>query len=107
MAARAEQPPRHLRCRSERGARAPCEISDAPYRIRDGCSVPASLRGAIRHGGCSGRRAARISRAHFSEGVVGKLTEKLKAVAAAVAAIEKQFGKGSVMQLGQGTEVQP
>jgi len=31
---------------------------------------------------------------------MGKLTEKLKAVAAAVAAIEKQFGKGAVMQLG-------
>jgi recombination protein RecA len=31
---------------------------------------------------------------------MGKLSEKLKAVAAAVAAIEKQFGKGAVMQLG-------
>ncbi len=31
---------------------------------------------------------------------MGKLTEKLKAVAAAVAAIEKQFGKGAVMSLG-------
>ncbi len=31
---------------------------------------------------------------------MGRLTEKLKAVAAAVAAIEKQFGKGAVMQLG-------
>ena len=31
---------------------------------------------------------------------MGKMTEKLKAVAAAVASIEKQFGKGSVMQLG-------
>ncbi len=31
---------------------------------------------------------------------MSKLSEKLKAVAAAVAAIEKQFGKGAVMQLG-------
>ena len=31
---------------------------------------------------------------------MNKMTEKLKAVAAAVAAIEKQFGKGAVMQLG-------
>ncbi|MFP2905033.1 recombinase RecA [Pyxidicoccus sp. 3LFB2] len=31
---------------------------------------------------------------------MSKLTEKLKAVAAAVAAIEKQFGRGSVMTLG-------
>src|ERR1700682_5536038 len=31
---------------------------------------------------------------------MGKRTEKRKAVAAAVAAIEKQFGKGAVMQLG-------
>ena len=31
---------------------------------------------------------------------MSKLTEKLKAVAAAVAAIEKQFGKGAVMPLG-------
>jgi recombination protein RecA len=36
---------------------------------------------------------------------MGKLTEKLKAVAAAVAAIEKQFGKGAVMQLGGETDV--
>lgn len=36
---------------------------------------------------------------------MSKLTEKLKAVAAAVAAIEKQFGKGAVMQLGgEGTD---
>jgi recombination protein RecA len=38
---------------------------------------------------------------------MGKLTEKLKAVAAAVAAIEKQFGKGAVMQLGGETSTQP
>ena len=31
---------------------------------------------------------------------MGKVSEKLKAVAAAVAAIEKQFGKGAIMQLG-------
>src|SRR3954468_19599836 len=31
---------------------------------------------------------------------MNKITEKLKAVAIAVAAIEKQFGKGAVMQLG-------
>jgi recombination protein RecA len=31
---------------------------------------------------------------------MSKLTEKLKAVAAAIVAIEKQFGKGSVMRLG-------
>jgi recombination protein RecA len=37
---------------------------------------------------------------------VSKLTEKLKAVAAAVAAIERQFGKGSVMQLGGENETQ-
>jgi recombination protein RecA len=48
-----------------------------------------------------------LSRAHNGGAMVGKLTEKLKAVAAAVAVIEKQFGKGAVMQLGQGTDVQP
>jgi recombination protein RecA len=37
---------------------------------------------------------------------VSKLTEKLKAVAAAVAAIERQFGKGAVMQLGGESETQ-
>jgi recombination protein RecA len=36
-----------------------------------------------------------------------KLNEKLKAVAAAVAAIEKQFGRGAVMQMGEAQEVQP
>jgi recombination protein RecA len=35
------------------------------------------------------------------------LNEKLKAVAAAVAAIEKQFGKGAIMQLGRDGEVAP
>jgi recombination protein RecA len=38
---------------------------------------------------------------------VGKVNEKLKAVAAAVAAIEKQFGKGAIMQLGREGEVAP
>ncbi len=38
---------------------------------------------------------------------MGKLNEKLKAVAAAVAAIEKQFGRGAVMQMGESQEVQP
>jgi recombination protein RecA len=38
---------------------------------------------------------------------VGKVNEKLKAVAAAVAAIEKQFGKGAIMQLGRDGEVAP
>src|SRR5687767_10145840 len=38
---------------------------------------------------------------------MGKLTEKLKAVAAAVAVIEKQFGKGAVMHLGAEGAAQP
>ncbi|MCC6333915.1 MAG: recombinase RecA [Myxococcales bacterium] len=38
---------------------------------------------------------------------MSKVAEKLKAVAAAVAAIEKQFGRGAVMQLGEASEVQP
>ncbi len=38
---------------------------------------------------------------------MGKLNEKLKAVAAAVAAIEKQFGRGAVMQLGESADIQP
>jgi recombination protein RecA len=51
----------------------------------------------------AGRRARiarRTNQLHKEEQWMGKLTEKLKAVAAAVAAIEKQFGKGAVMQLG-------
>ena len=36
-----------------------------------------------------------------------KWNEKLKAVAVAVAAIEKQFGRGAVMQMGDSTEIQP
>ena len=40
-------------------------------------------------------------------GVMNKVSEKLKAVAAAVAAIEKQFGRGSVMTLGDEGEVAP
>jgi len=38
---------------------------------------------------------------------MSRMAEKLKAVASAVAAIEKQFGRGAVMQLGDSTEVQP
>ena len=38
---------------------------------------------------------------------MGKVSEKLKAVAAAVAAIEKQFGKGAIMQLGRDGDVAP
>ncbi len=36
---------------------------------------------------------------------MNKVSDKLKAVAAAVAAIEKQFGRGSVMTLGENAEV--
>ncbi len=38
---------------------------------------------------------------------MSKLSDKLKAVAAAIGAIEKQFGKGAVMRLGEDREVQP
>jgi recombination protein RecA len=38
---------------------------------------------------------------------MSKLTEKLKAVAAAIVAIEKQFGRGAVMRLGAEEEQQP
>ena len=38
---------------------------------------------------------------------MSKLSEKVKAIAAAIGAIEKQFGKGAVMRLGEGAEVQP
>jgi recombination protein RecA len=38
---------------------------------------------------------------------VGKITEKLKIIASTVAAIEKQFGRGAVMTLGEFTEVAP
>ncbi len=37
---------------------------------------------------------------------MSKLSDKLKAVAAAIGAIEKQFGKGAVMRLGEGVEPQ-
>ncbi len=39
--------------------------------------------------------------------VMSKINERLKAVAAAVAAIEKQFGKGAVMRMGESSDVQP
>jgi recombination protein RecA len=38
---------------------------------------------------------------------MSKMGEKLKAIAAAVAAIEKQFGRGAVMTMGETREVQP
>ena len=44
--------------------------------------------------GCGTRRS------HFQGGDMSKITEKLKAVCAAIAAIEKQFGKGAIMPLG-------
>ncbi len=36
---------------------------------------------------------------------MGKVGEKLRAIEAAIAAIEKQFGRGAVMQLGEGHEI--
>jgi recombination protein RecA len=38
---------------------------------------------------------------------MSKLTERMKALAAAIGGIEKQFGKGSIMRMGDGIEVQP
>jgi len=38
---------------------------------------------------------------------MGKLAEKMKAIGHAMAAIEKQFGKGSIMRLGDGHEPAP
>jgi recombination protein RecA len=38
---------------------------------------------------------------------MSKLTEKMKALGQAIAGIEKQFGKGSIMRLGDGTEPAP
>ena len=38
---------------------------------------------------------------------MSKLSEKLKAIAAAIGALEKQFGKGAVMRLGAGEMAQP
>ena len=38
---------------------------------------------------------------------MSKLTEKMKALAQALAGIEKQFGKGSIMRLGDGIEPAP
>jgi recombination protein RecA len=38
---------------------------------------------------------------------MGRLAEKMKALAVAVGGIEKQFGKGSIMRLGDEREVQP
>ena len=39
---------------------------------------------------------------------MSKLTERMKAVAAAIGAIEKQFGKGAIMRLGEGDkDIQP
>ena len=38
---------------------------------------------------------------------MSKLSEKLKAIAAAIGAIEKQFGKGAVMRLGEAEMSQP
>ncbi len=38
---------------------------------------------------------------------MGKITEKMKAIGQAIAGIEKRFGKGSVMRLGDGAEPAP
>jgi len=38
---------------------------------------------------------------------MSRLTEKMKALGQAIAGIEKQFGKGSIMRLGDGTEPAP
>ena len=45
--------------------------------------------------------------AGYNGGNVSKLVEKMKALAQAVGAIEKQFGKGSIMRLGEEGESPP
>ena len=49
---------------------------------------------------CGGNGLAQQRAVKGMGGVMSKVSEKLKAVAAAVAAIEKQFGRGSVMTMG-------
>src|SRR5437868_8602954 len=77
-----------------------------PRQAADGpCGTPAFHRSRSRapsRATGSGQLVRRTSQG----GNMSKLSEKVKAVAAAIGAIEKQFGKGAVMRLGEGAEPQ-
>src|SRR5207248_7795239 len=70
-----------------------------PQPQRHGCAD----RAPGRRKPVSGRSARRTTQG----GNMSKLSDKLKAVAAAIGAIEKQFGKGAVMRLGEEGEMPP
>src|SRR5207244_2575772 len=57
--------------------------------------------------GSAASRSGRFARRASQGGNMSKVSEKLKAILAAMGAIEKQFGKGAVMRLGEGEIAQP
>src|SRR5467141_1371575 len=68
-----------------------------------GAGHAASARTRSRGASDSGRAARWTSQG----GDMSRISEKLKAIAAAIGAIEKQFGKGAVMRLGEAEMSQP
>ena len=68
-------------------------------------AVPAAAPG--RTAGRAASRSGRFARRASQGGDMSKVSEKLKAIFAAIGAIEKQYGKGAVMRLGAGEAAQP
>src|SRR5207253_6870242 len=93
------------RRREGRGRRGAAPVSGSPrawragQRAADVAPVGAQRRAEPRPG--------RIARRNSQGGDMSKVSEKLKAILAAIGAIEKQFGKGAVMRLGEGEIAQP
>src|SRR5205823_4819223 len=100
---RAQGRPHHRRPGAEpAGPRAPRQRGrryalPGPARCRTPRRLAADHRASRRAAQISGHCARRASKGRDM-----KLTDKLKAMAAAIGAIEKQFGKGAVMRLGEG-----
>src|SRR5207302_10430268 len=82
-------------------------------RHQRGCRIP--LPRQARHRPRPADRPAESARARNQApsrrtthgGGMSKISEKFKAIAAAIGAIEKQFGKGAVMRLGEDQEMPP
>src|SRR3954467_14323645 len=74
---------------------------------RGGGAARAGVGAGHRPQGGGAKISGRIARRGSQGGSMSKVSEKLKAVAAAIGAIEKQFGKGAVMRLGEEEMAQP
>src|SRR6266850_2252555 len=89
------------------GARPRSLAAPLPRSARGRQAAAAGHAASARARGRGASDSGRAARWTSQGGDMSKLSEKLKAIAAAIGAIEKQFGKGAVMRLGEAEISQP